>query len=70
MPGQGAGFAEENILESREEAAFQTIATPSRKTNITPPHVKPFGLRISPAESTKLFLALFVPQAKRAVQFS
>jgi hypothetical protein len=47
---QGAKFAKENILESREKAAFQKIVTLSRETNITPQSVKPFGLRISPAK--------------------
>jgi hypothetical protein len=32
VPGQGARFAKENILESREKAAFQKIATPFRGT--------------------------------------
>jgi hypothetical protein len=56
VPGQGARFAKENILESREKAAFQKIAAPSRETNITHQSVKPFGLRISPTEGKKTLL--------------
>jgi hypothetical protein len=61
VSGQAARFAKENILKSREKAAFQKIAAHFWETNITHQSVKPFGLRIFPAEGKNLFLAFSVP---------